>query len=136
MGIEAEVAKRVYRYIELHEKEFSLGQAAEMNSMISEQFEGWLFRPSVGHMERYDAAALRAGNEKAADYYKGKPVRFRLSGLQILPQGDDQAAASYEVIHQHGETLVRALALEVWRREADGEWRLIRWFEEKGAPNR
>lgn len=133
MGIETELAPRVYRNSELHHL-FSTGDATEMNEMVSDAFEGWLYRPSVGKMERYDAAAIRSGNLAAAKFYDGKPIRFAMSGLEILPQGPDQAAVSYQVIHTSGDKMLRALSLEVWRKEADGQWRIIRWYEEKGAP--
>lgn len=134
MSLEAIIAERVYRHNELH-NELAKGTAEEINRMISDQFEGWLFRPGFGDLQRLDANGMREGNWQAAKYYEGKAVRFRVSGLTVLPQASDQAAVSYQITFQQGDASVRALVLEVWRRESDGQWRMVRWFEEKGSAN-
>lgn len=131
MSIEAEVSKRVYQMRELHE-EFSNGRFEEMNDLYSDDFKGWLYIPSKDKVELYNAEQIKQGNKEAAKSYQGKEIKFIYSGLKIIPQSDVQAAVSYEIIHQYKEKIVRALSLEVWRKELDGNWRMIRWYEEKG----
>lgn len=128
------IAERVFRHNDLH-NQFSEGTAEEINRMISDQFVGWLFRPGAGDLQRLDANGIREGNWQAARYYEGKAIRFQVSGITVLPQAPDQAAVSYQIMFQQGDSSVRALVLEVWRREADGEWRVVRWHEEKGRVN-
>ncbi|MFD2129790.1 DUF4440 domain-containing protein [Pseudogracilibacillus auburnensis] len=131
MSIEAEVSKRVYQMRKLHE-EFSNGRFEEMNDLYSDDFKGWLYIPSKSKVELYNAEQIKQGNKEAAKSYQGKEIKFIYSGLKIIPQSDVQAAVSYEIIHQYKEKIVRALSLEVWRKELDGNWRMIRWYEEKG----
>ncbi|MBO1005800.1 DUF4440 domain-containing protein [Pseudogracilibacillus auburnensis] len=131
MSIEAEVSKRVYQMRKLHE-EFSNGRFEEMNDLYSDDFKGWLYIPSKNKVELYNAEQIKQGNKEAAKSYQGKEIKFIYSGLKIIPQSDVQAAVSYEIIHQYKEKIVRALSLEVWRKELDGNWRMIRWYEEKG----
>ena len=71
MNVELEVATQVYRMRELHEK-FSLGEFEEMNSLYSNDFQGWLFMPSTGKVELYDVEQIRDGNKGAAEYYRNK----------------------------------------------------------------
>lgn len=134
MSLEAIITQRIYRHNELH-CEFAKGTADEMNRMISDDFQGWLYRPGDEGLQSFDANGIRSGNSQAARYYEGKSVRFRVSGITVLPQGLDQATASYQITYQQGDAMIRALVLEVWRKESDGEWRVVRWHEEKGALN-
>ncbi|MGE6256689.1 DUF4440 domain-containing protein [Heyndrickxia sporothermodurans] len=131
MSFESEVASQVYRMRELHEH-FSNGLYEEMNALYSDEFQGWLYIPSTGKLELYDANQIREGNKEAAEYYKGKRIQFVYSGLTIIPQSEEQAAVSYEVTFQQDNKIVRGLSLEVWKKEIDGIWRMIRWYEEKG----
>ncbi|WP_047984386.1 DUF4440 domain-containing protein [Ornithinibacillus californiensis] len=133
MSIEQELSTKVYKMMDLHQK-FSEGQYEEMNRLYSDDFQGWMYMPWVDELEHCNAESIREGNKHAAEYYKGKDIQFIFSGLKIVPQSENQAAVSYEVIHQNKENavLVRGLTLEVWRKEADGNWRIIRWYEEKG----
>lgn len=131
MNIELEVAAKIYRMRELHER-FSLGKFEEMNALYSNEFQGWLFTPSTGKVERYNAEQIRDGNKGAAQYYLNKDIKFTNSGLTIVPQTENQAAVSYEITHINEKKIVRALSLEVWKKEWDGQWRMIRWYEEKG----
>ncbi|MGE8205605.1 DUF4440 domain-containing protein [Heyndrickxia sp. NPDC080065] len=131
MNIESEVATQVYRLRELHEN-FSEGKFEEMNALYSDEFQGWLYMPISGELEFYNAEQIRKGNQEAAEYYKNKNIKFIYSGLMIVPQTENQAAVSYEITHQNGDKMVRALSLEVWKKESDGKWRIIRWYEEKG----
>ncbi|MFC4559203.1 hypothetical protein ACFO3D_13470 [Virgibacillus kekensis] len=133
MSIEHDVSYRIYRMMELYRR-FSDGLYEEMNSFISEDFQGKMYMPWMGEVEHFDAKGIKEGNRQAADFYKGKNIEFDFTGLSVVPQSDTQAAGSYEVIHRNSETgaKVRALALEVWRKESDGEWRIVRWYEEKG----
>ncbi|ASK63898.1 hypothetical protein CFK37_17900 [Virgibacillus phasianinus] len=133
MTIEQEVSTKVYKMMELHQN-FSEGLFEEMNSFYSDDFQGLLYMPWVGELERYDVEGIKEGNRLAAEYYKDKDIQFIYTGLKIVPQSANEAAVSYEVIHQNKEQhiLVRALSLEVWRKEMDGNWRMIRWYEEKG----
>lgn len=138
MTIEQEVSQNVFRMMELHCK-FADGLYEEMNRMYSDDFQGWLYMPRVGELERYDAVRIREGNQQAAEYYNGRNIQFVYSGLTVMPQSCNEAAASFEITFHDKDNgaIVRALALEVWRKENDGEWRLIRWYEEKGrsTPN-
>lgn len=133
MTIEQVVSTKVYTMMDLHQK-FSDGLFDEMNSLYSDDFQGWLYMPWVGELEHYDAESIKEGNRLAAEYYKGKDIQFIFTGIKIVPQSENEAAVSYEVVHQNKEqlTMVRALALEVWRKETDGNWRVFRWHEEKG----
>lgn len=133
MTIEHEVSEKVFKMMELHCR-FSEGMYEEMNSLYSDDFQGWLYMPRVDALEQYDAHGIKEGNRQAADYYKGKNIQFVYSGLSIIPQSHSEAAASFEITFHDKDNavIVRALALEVWRKENDGEWRLIRWYEEKG----
>lgn len=132
MTIEQEVAYEVYKMMELHRK-LSVGQFEEMNSLYSDDFQGWLYMPWVGELEQYNAETIKEGNRLASEYYNGKEIQFVYTGLKIVPQSAIQATVSYEVVHQNKEqmVMVRALALEVWRKQTDG-WKIIRWYEEKG----
>ncbi|MFD1739202.1 hypothetical protein ACFSCX_22220 [Bacillus salitolerans] len=134
MTIEQEISNEIYKMMHLHQK-FSEGKFEELNNLYSDDFQGWLYMPWVGELEHFNAASIKKGNRLAAEYYKGKDITFIYTGLKIVPQSINQAAVSYEVIHQNKEQvmMVRALALEVWRQEADGKWRIIRWYEEKGS---
>lgn len=131
MNLESEITKQVYLSMEYHNA-FRLGDYSKLNSLISEDFQGWLYMPWTGKVEHYDAEKIRDGNKHAANYYEGKDINFTYTGLSVVPQSEVQAAVSYEVLFQHEKQLVRALVLEVWRKE-DGEWRIIRWYEEKGG---
>lgn len=132
MTIEQEVAYEVYKMMELHRK-LSEGQFEEMNRLYSDDFQGWLYMPWVGELEQYNAETIKEGNRLASEYYNGKEIQFVYTGLKIVPQSAIQATVSYEVVHQNKEqmVMVRALALEVWRKETEG-WKIIRWYEEKG----
>ncbi|WP_430787094.1 hypothetical protein VBD025_15545 [Virgibacillus flavescens] len=134
MTIEQEVSTKLYKMMELHQK-FSEGLFEEMNSLYSYDFQGWLYMPWVGELEQFNAESIKEGNRLAAEYYKGKDIHFVFTGIKIVPQSTNQAAVSYEVIHQNKEesVMVRALALEVWRKESDGDWKIIRWYEDKGV---
>ncbi|WP_079526253.1 DUF4440 domain-containing protein [Halobacillus hunanensis] len=132
MSIENEVASRVYRMRELHE-DFSKGRYDEMNEYYSKEFQGYLYMPDQDQVELFNFEQIKEGNESAAAHYKGKDIRFIYSGLTILPQSDTQAAVSYEITHKYKEKMVQALSLEVWRKESDGKWRMLRWYEEKGS---
>ncbi|MBM7601067.1 hypothetical protein JOC34_003488 [Virgibacillus halotolerans] len=133
MTIEQEVSNGVYKIMDLQQK-LSEGLFEEMNSLYSNDFQGWLYMPWVGEVEQYNADSIKEGNRLASEYYKGKDIQFVFTGLKIVPQSTDQATVSYEVVHQDKEqqVMVRALALEVWRKESDGSWKIIRWYEEKG----
>lgn len=131
MNMEAEVAVQVDRMRELHD-DFSNGNYEEMNSYYSDDFQGWLYMPSKGQVEFFNAKEIKQGNQEAAAYYKGKKIKFIYSGLKIIPQSDDQAAVSYEIMHRHDKATVKAFSLEAWRKESDGKWRMVRWYEEKG----
>lgn len=130
--IEQEVAYEVYKMMELHRK-LSEGQFEEMNRLYSDDFQEWLYMPWVGKLEQYNAETIKEGNRLASEYYNGKEIQFVYTGLKIVPQSAIQATVSYEVVHQNKEqmVMVRALALEVWRKQTDG-WKIIRWYEEKG----
>lgn len=132
MTIEQEVAYEVYKMMELHRK-LSVGQFEEMNRLYSDDFQGWLYMPWVGELEQYNAETIKEGNRLASEYYNGKEIQFVYTGLKIVPQSAIQATVSYEVVHQNKEqmVMVRALALEVWRKQTEG-WKIIRWYEEKG----
>lgn len=132
MSIEQEVSNEVYKMMELHRR-LSEGQFEEMNSLYSDDFQGWLYMPWVGELEQYNAETIREGNRLASEYYKGKEIQFVYTGLKIVPQSENQATVSYEVVHLNKEkmVMVRGLALEVWRKQIEG-WKIIRWYEEKG----
>lgn len=93
MSIETELSAKVYHLMTLYE-EFSDGKYEEMNGLYSDDFQGWLYMPRVGNVELFDVEKIRLGNEEAANYYKGKKVRFVFSGLKIVPQSAEQAAVS------------------------------------------
>lgn len=132
MTIEQEVAYEVYKMMELHRK-LSEGQFEEMNRLYSDDFQGWLYMPWVGELEQYNAETIKEGNRLASEYYNGKEIQIVYTGLKIVQQSAIQATVSYEVVHQNKEqmVMVRALALEVWRKQTEG-WKIIRWYEEKG----
>lgn len=132
MTIEQEVLKEVYNMTELHRR-LSAGEFEEMNRLYSSDFQGWLYMPWVGELEQYNVETIKEGNRLAAEYYYGKEIQFFYTGLKIVPQSAIQTTVSYEIVHQNKEqmVLVRALALEVWRKETAG-WKIIRWYEEKG----
>lgn len=132
MNLEAEVAAQVYRMMDLH-GEFSHGSYKEMNDCYSEKFQGWLYMPKEDEVQFFNVEQIRQGNKAAAAYYKGKSVKFNYSGLHIIPQSEKQAAVSYEITYQHNEKIVSAISMEVWRKEPDEKWRMIRWYEEKGS---
>lgn len=58
---------------------------------------------------------------------------FVFSGLEIVPQHENQAAVSYEITYRDDERMVRDLNLEDWKKGIDSEWRFIRWYQEKGS---
>jgi ketosteroid isomerase-like protein len=116
---------------ELHEN-FSNGNFQEMNEMYSEDFQGWFYMPREDKVQFFNSEQIKQGNQGASEYYKDKKIKFIYSGLKIIPQSEKQAAVSYEITHLNNKSIVRALSLEVWRKEADGKWRIIRWYEEKG----
>lgn len=132
MSIESELAGINFRLMELHRR-FEYGEYEEMNSLYSEDFQGRLFQPRNGRVENYDFDRIQEGNREAAGHYTGQTIDFIFSGLSILPQGDDQAAVSYQVSFSAGPRIFRALNLEVWRLEADKQWRMIRWYQEDGV---
>lgn len=132
MGIEIEVAKHVYRLMELHEA-FSDGNYDEMNDYYSNDFTGWMYMPRNGEVVFLNGDEIKEGNQEAAKYYEGKKIRFTFTGLTIIPQDDNQAVVSYQVIHRNEGNMVRALSMEVWKKEADNRWRIIRLYQEKGT---
>lgn len=132
LNMEAEVTAKVYRMRELHE-EFSKGNYEEMNDNYSDDFQGWLYMPWNEEVEFFNAEEIKQGNQEAAAYYKGKKLKFGYSSLKVIPQSNDQAAVSYEIKHQQDEEeIVRAISLEAWRKDLEGKWRMVRWYEEKG----
>ncbi|MUK87898.1 hypothetical protein GMD78_05730 [Ornithinibacillus sp. L9] len=133
MPIEQEVSSEVYKMMDLHQK-FSEGLFEEVNSFISDDFQGMLYMPWNGEVKQFNSESIREGNRLASQYYKGKDIQFVFTGLNIIPQSTNQATVSYEVVHQNKEdfVMVRSLVLEVWRKESDGKWKVIRWYEEKG----
>jgi hypothetical protein len=132
MILESKITEQVYLSMKFHNS-FKKGEYSELNNMISEDFQGWLYMPWSDKVEHYNAEKIREGNKNAASFYNGKDIKFTYTGLSVLPQTEEQAAVSYEVIYQHESQVIRALVLEVWRKEKDGEWRVIRWYEEKGS---
>lgn len=132
MSIESELASINFRLMELHRR-FEYGEYEEMNSLYSQDFEGRLFQPRNDQVETYDVDRIREGNREAAAHFTGQAIDFVFSGLSVLPQRDDQAAVSYQVSFSAGPRIVRALNLEVWRREANHQWRMIRWYQEDGV---
>lgn len=88
--------------------------------------------PRVGEVESFKVDDIREGNKGAAEHFHGKKMQFVFSGLQIVPQHENQAAVSYEIPYRDEERMVRALNIEVWRKEPDEKWRIIRWHQEKG----
>ncbi|SEQ94423.1 protein of unknown function [Virgibacillus subterraneus] len=134
MGLEQEVSNEVYRLMELHQ-EFENGNYEEMNDLYSDEFQGWLYKPSLGQVEKFNLKDIKEGNEEAANHFKGKKIQFIFSGLKILPQHENQATTSYEITYSDdkNERVVRALNLEVWQKGSDDKWRIIRWYQEKGV---
>ncbi|WP_100011234.1 hypothetical protein [Lentibacillus sediminis] len=110
MRIEQEVSNKIYRLMELHQ-EFANGKYKEMNELYSDDFQGWLYMPRGGKVEKLDVKDIKEGNEEAANYYKGKKIQFNFSGLNIIPQHENQATASYEITFSDNENekVVRAL---------------------------
>ncbi|GAK01117.1 hypothetical protein [Geomicrobium sp. JCM 19055] len=88
--------------------------------------------PKAGDVEQMNYEAITKGNSDAANFYKGKDIQFEYSALTIMPQASEQAAVSYEILFKEQDMQVKALSLEVWKKECDGVWRMIRWYEEKG----
>lgn len=118
--------------MELHEA-FSSGHYEQMNDYYSSDFTGWMYMPRDGKVVFFNGDEIKEGNQEAAKHYEGKKIRFNFTGLTIIPQDDNQAVVSYQVIHKHGNTMVRALSMEVWKKEADNKWRIIRLYQEKGG---
>ncbi|ASN06168.1 Cif family virulence factor [Virgibacillus necropolis] len=131
MGLESELSTKVYRLMELHQ-EFADGNYEEMNALYADDFQGSLYMPRVGQVENFNADQIKEGNKEAANHFNGKKMQFIFSGLQIVPQHENQAAVSYEITYRDEERMVRALNLEVWRKGTDEKWRIIRWYQEKG----
>ncbi|WP_053220012.1 DUF4440 domain-containing protein [Virgibacillus senegalensis] len=104
-----------------------------MNDHYSDHFVGKLYMPREDKVQTFTGEEIKRGNKEAAAYNYGKDIKFSYSDLKIVPQSDHQAAVSYQITHQSDGKLVNALSLEVWKKEHDGEWRMIRWYEEKSA---
>ena len=71
---------------------------------------------------------------EAARALKGRGCTWSAHDLHVLPRGDDEAIASYRIVHHWGEAdrePAQAFFLETWRRGADGQWRLARHTAEK-----
>ncbi|SEQ87795.1 hypothetical protein SAMN05216232_3536 [Virgibacillus subterraneus] len=71
MGLEQEVSNEVYRLMELHQ-EFESGNYEEMNDLYSDEFQGWLYMPSLGQVEKFNLKDIKEGNEEAANHFKLK----------------------------------------------------------------
>ncbi|HET7627997.1 MAG TPA: hypothetical protein VFK44_06360 [Bacillales bacterium] len=119
--------------MELHQA-FKEGEYEELNTLYSdEEFQGQLYIPRVGHVQSFNVQEIREGNREAATNFKGKNIHFVFSGLQIVPQHENQAAVSYVVTYRDNTRMVRALNLEVWKKGPDHQWKMIRWYQEKGS---
>jgi ketosteroid isomerase-like protein len=74
------------------------------------------------------------GTEEAARALKGRGCVWSAQDLHVLPRGDDEAIASYRIVHHWGDgdrEPSQAFFLETWRRGDDGQWRLSRHTAEK-----
>ncbi|EZH64868.1 hypothetical protein DH09_20360 [Bacillaceae bacterium JMAK1] len=130
--ITKEVTAQVHKMRELHER-MAKGEFEELNTYYSKNFIGYLYMPKNDIVEQMNYEAITTGNCNAANFYKGKDIQFKYSGLTIIPQASEQVAVSYEILFKEQDIQVKALSLEVWKKEYDGIWRMIRWYEEKGS---
>lgn len=74
------------------------------------------------------------GTSQAAAASRGQGWSWTVHDLHVLPRSDEEAVASYRVVHTWGQSERRpaeAFFLETWRRGADGCWRLARHTAEK-----
>lgn len=100
---------------------------------LSQSFESQYGVPRVGpdlfRLKREQEVAET--REMAAHYQAMGGAPWAMVGLKVLPRTPGEAIVSYE-IRQLGPILFnRAISLEVWRREADGEWRVVRQVMEQ-----
>lgn len=74
------------------------------------------------------------GTAAAAASGRGQGWAWTLHDLNVLPRSEDEAIASYRVVHTWGASErppAQAFFLETWRRGSDGRWRLARHTAEK-----
>jgi hypothetical protein len=74
------------------------------------------------------------GTTQAAEASRGQGWAWSMHDLQVLPRSDQEAVASYRIVHIWGDTdrpPAQAMFLETWRRGGDGCWRLARHTAEK-----
>lgn len=74
------------------------------------------------------------GSAQAAAAMRGQGCTWSLHDLGVLARGEDEAIASYRVVHHWGapdRPPAQAFFLETWRRDAAGCWRLARHTAEK-----
>ncbi len=133
MTVEAEVLQAFYAAAAANEAGFETGDISAANAAISDDVEAVFYFPWSDKVERYSGPAYKEGNLEAAAYYKGKGVKHLCANVQVLPQGEDRAAVSYQIVHVENGKTIRALALEAWKKESDGVWRMVRCYMEKGA---
>ncbi|SDL84909.1 hypothetical protein [Sediminibacillus halophilus] len=75
LRMEDEIAAKVHRMRELHEK-FSQGHYQEMNDNYSDHFIGRLYMPAEDKVLTFTGEEIKQGNQQAADYYHGKELKF------------------------------------------------------------
>lgn len=71
---------------------------------------------------------------EAATALRGKGCTWSVHDLNVLTRKDDEAIASYRIVHSWGvadRAPAQAFFLETWRRGDDGAWRLARHTAEK-----
>lgn len=74
------------------------------------------------------------GTAQAAAAVQGQGCTWSLHDLRVLARAEDEAIASYRVVHRWGDAArppAQAFFLETWRRGDDGRWRLARHTAEK-----
>ncbi|GAK14620.1 DUF4440 domain-containing protein [Geomicrobium sp. JCM 19039] len=131
MDIKHEVIEQIKRMQHLH-NQFSHGEYVALNNYYSEAFTGYLFMPTTGKVETYDCNTIKDGNKQGAQFYNGQHISFTYTNLEVIVQTPEQAAVSYRVHFQGADHEVFGLSIEVWKKEEDHVWRMVRWYEEKG----
>lgn len=107
-------------------------RVAEVNHLVSDDFFAVFVLGDESEVETYHAEQYRRGNEQAFAHYDGKKPHWHYTDLKCGRRSDTEfVITSFIDFTLADEPVMRALVMEVYRYEADGQWRLLRQYMEK-----
>ncbi len=120
-----------YKIFEMSEKdkEGALQRAA---SELTEDFNAIFYIPSQKkELLNFDKKAIIEGFGQAFDLYKGKKPVMKIANVVVLPRGESEAVAFFQMdFYLEGNLKNKALSIADLRYE-DGGWKMYRQYENK-----